>query len=374
LKEKKVRVYTRLVFNMQRKTVSELIKKGRDQGFLTQDDILEVFSDAEERISELDELYEKLLAENIDVFESVTPEETDTEEKLREKLEREIELLSKLEGAESTDPVRQYLREIGRVSLLTAEDEIELAKGYEKGYKRSKDKLTESNLRLVVSIAKKYIGRGLSLLDLIQEGNQGLIRAVEKYDWRKGYKFSTYATWWIRQAITRAIADQARTIRIPVHMVETINKIYRTSRRLMQELGREPTPEEIGEELEMDPDRIREIFKIAQDTTSLEAPVGEDQESLLGDFIPDENTLSPVDQASKQLLKDHLDEVLKTLSDREAKVLRLRFGLEGTKQMTLEEVGRVFGVTRERIRQIEAKALRKLKHPSRRKKLQDYLD
>jgi len=359
---------------MQRKIVGELIKKGRDQGFLTQDDILEVFSDAEERVSELDELYDKLLAENIDVFESVTPEETDTEEKLREKLEREIELLSKLEGTESTDPVRQYLREIGKVPLLTAEDEVELAKGYEKGYKRSKDKLTESNLRLVVSIAKKYIGRGLSLLDLIQEGNQGLIRAVEKYDWRKGYKFSTYATWWIRQAITRAIADQARTIRIPVHMVETINKIYRTSRRLMQELGREPTPEEIGEELEMDPDRIREIFKIAQDTTSLEAPVGEDQESLLGDFIPDENTLSPVDQASKQLLKDHLDEVLKTLSDREAKVLKLRFGLEGTKQMTLEEVGKVFGVTRERIRQIEAKALRKLKHPSRRKKLQDYLD
>ena len=360
--------------NMQRKAVVELIKKGRDQGFLTQDDILEIFQDAEDRISELDELYDKLLAENIDVFESVTPEENDTEEKLREKIEREIELLSKLEGTESTDPVRQYLREIGKVPLLTAEDEVELAKGYEKGLKRSKDKLTESNLRLVVSIAKKYIGRGLSLLDLIQEGNQGLIRAVEKYDWRKGFKFSTYATWWIRQAITRAIADQARTIRIPVHMVETINKIYRTSRRLMQELGREPTPEEIGEELEMEADRIREIFKIAQDTTSLEAPVGEDQESILGDFIPDENTLSPVDQASKQLLKDHLDEVLKTLSDREAKVLKLRFGLEGTKQMTLEEVGKVFGVTRERIRQIEAKALRKLKHPSRRKKLQDYLD
>lgn len=359
---------------MIRKAVQDLIKKGRDQGFLTQEDILEAFPDAEERIEELDELYEKLLSENTDVFESVTSEEIETDEKAQEKLDREIELLSKLEGIESTDPVRQYLREIGRVPLLGAEEEVELAKQYEKANKRAKDKLTESNLRLVVSIAKKYIGRGLSLLDLIQEGNQGLIRAVEKYDWRKGFKFSTYATWWIRQAITRAIADQARTIRIPVHMVETINKLYRTSRRLMQELGREPTPEEIGEELELDPDRVREIFKIAQETTSLEAPVGEDQESFLGDFIPDETQLSPVDQASKQLLKNHLDEVLATLSEREAKVLKLRFGLEGNKQMTLEEVGRVFGVTRERIRQIEAKALRKLKHPSRRKKLQDYLD
>jgi RNA polymerase primary sigma factor len=359
---------------MARKVINELIKKGRDQGFLTQDDILEAFPDAEDRIKELDDLYEALLAENIDVFESVSPEEIATDEKEKEKLDREIEILAKIEGIESTDPVRQYLREIGKVPLLDAEEEIELAKRFEKADKRAKDKLTESNLRLVVSIAKKYIGRGLSLLDLIQEGNQGLIRAVEKYDWRKGYKFSTYATWWIRQAITRAIADQARTIRIPVHMVETINKLYRTSRRLMQELGREPTPEEIGEELELEPDRVREIFKIAQETTSLEAPVGEDKESFLGDFIPDESQLSPVDQASKQLLKDHLDEVLATLSEREAKVLKLRFGLEGNKQMTLEEVGKVFGVTRERIRQIEAKALRKLKHPSRRKKLQDYLE
>jgi RNA polymerase primary sigma factor len=359
---------------MQRKVVQKLTKKGQEQGFLTQEQILEVFPDAEKRIKELDDFYEKLLGKNIDVFESVSAEEIVSDEKEKEKVERELEVLLKLGGAESTDPVRQYLREIGKVPLLTAEEEVELAKAYEKRDRKAKEKLTVSNLRLVVSIAKKYIGRGLSLLDLIQEGNQGLIRAVEKYDWRRGFKFSTYATWWIRQAITRAIADQARTIRIPVHMVETINKLYRTSRRLMQDLGREPTPEEIGEELELGPDRVREIFKIAQEVASLETPVGDDKESFLGDFIPDESQLSPVDQASKQLLKDHLDEVLHTLSDREARVLKLRFGLEENKQMTLEEVGRVFGVTRERIRQIEAKALRKLKHPSRRKKLQDYLE
>ncbi|MBU0569268.1 RNA polymerase sigma factor RpoD [Patescibacteria group bacterium] len=357
-----------------KKQIISLIKKGRDQGFLTQDDILEVFPNAEKRLDELDELYDKLLSEGIDVFESVVADELDNDDKVKERLEREIQILSKLSGAESTDPVRQYLREIGRVPLLIAEEEVELAKRNEKHQKYAKDKLTQSNLRLVVSIAKKYIGRGLSLLDLIQEGNQGLIRAVEKYDWRRGYKFSTYATWWIRQAITRAIADQARTIRIPVHMVETINKLYRISRRLMQTLGREPTAEEIAEEAEIDANRVREIFKIAQEVTSLEAPVGEDKESFLGDFIPDDSQLSPVDVASKQLLKDHLDEVLHTLSDREARVLRLRFGLEENKQMTLEEVGKVFGVTRERIRQIEAKALRKLKHPSRRKKLQDYLE
>lgn len=359
---------------MLSKQVTQLIKTGKDQGFLTQEDILEVFPNAENKIKELDELYEKLLNEGVDVFDSVASEEIGVTDADKEKMEKEIQILSQLAGSDSTDPVRQYLREIGKVPLLIAEEEIELAKRSEKGDRKAKDKLTESNLRLVVSIAKKYIGRGLSLLDLIQEGNQGLIRAVEKYDWRRGFKFSTYATWWIRQAITRAIADQARTIRIPVHMVETINKLYRTSRRLMQELGREPTAEEIGKETELEPDRVREIFKIAQEVTSLEAPVGEEKESMLGDFIPDENTLSPVDQASKQLLKDHLDEVLDTLSDREARVLKLRFGLEENKQMTLEEVGKVFGVTRERIRQIEAKALRKLRHPSRRKKLHDYLE
>ena len=335
---------------------------------------MEVFPDAEGRVMELDDLYDRLLSESIDVFESVTPEEIETDEKAQEKLDREIEILSKLEGAESTDPVRQYLREIGRVPLLDAEQEVELAKRYEKADKRAKDKLTESNLRLVVSIAKKYIGRGLSLLDLIQEGNQGLIRAVEKYDWRKGYKFSTYATWWIRQAITRAIADQARTIRIPVHMVETINKLIRTQRKLMQDLGREPTDEEVGKELELTAERVREILKISQKTTSLETPIGEDDDSLLGDFIADEGQISPYEATTKQLMLENVEEVLSTLTDREAKVLKMRFGLHGAKALTLEEVGREFGVTRERIRQIESKALRKLRHPSRRKKLQDYLE
>lgn len=359
---------------MLRKVVEDLLKKAKEQGFLTQEEILENYPDAEKRIEELDGLYATLLHEGIDVFESVAADDDDVTRQSQEAIEQEIEVLSRLEGAESTDPVRQYLREIGKYPLLDAEEEIELAKAFEKASKRAKDKLIESNLRLVVSIAKKYIGRGLSLLDLIQEGNQGLIRAVEKYDWRRGFKFSTYATWWIRQAITRAIADQARTIRIPVHMVETINKLYRTSQRLMQDLGREPTHEEIGEELEITADRVREIFKISQEVTSLSTPVGEDEDSTLGDFIPDEKNSSPVDSASRQLLKDHLEEVLAGLSEREAKVLTLRFGLDGGQQRTLEEVGKVFGVTRERIRQIEAKALRKLRHPSRRKALQDYLE
>src|SRR3989344_294308 len=357
-----------------RKSTLDLFDKGKSQGFLTQDEILEVFPNAEDRIEELDELYFQLIAEGVDVFESVTESDLVDETKSLDVLEREIEALTRLDAGASTDPVRQYLREIGRFRLLTPEEEVDLAKKNENSDRRAKEKLTQSNLRLVVSIAKKYVGRGLTLLDLIQEGNQGLIRAVEKYDWRKGFKFSTYATWWIRQAITRAIADQARTIRIPVHMVETINKLFHTSRRLMQELGREPTAEEIGEELELSADRVREIFKIAQEVTSIDAKVGDDEDSFLGDFIEDTSQPSPVDQASRELLKESLEEVLSSLSDREAKVLRLRFGLNGSKPMTLEEVGREFGVNRERIRQIEAKALRKLKHPSRRKKLQDYLE
>lgn len=357
-----------------RKPTQNILDKGEKQGFLTQEEILQVFPDAEDRLDELDYLYTLLLEKNVDVFESVTEDSFAEDIKSPMDLEREIEVLTRFDEGVSTDPVRQYLREIGRVRLLTPEEEVELAKRNEKKDKKAKEVLTESNLRLVVSIAKKYVGRGLSLLDLIQEGNQGLIRAVEKYDWRRGYKFSTYATWWIRQAITRAIADQARTIRIPVHMVETINKLFHTSRRLMQELGREPTAEEIGEELEITPDRVREIFKIAQEVTSIDAKVGDDEDSFLGDFIEDTSQPSPVDQASRELLKESLEEVLGTLSDREARVLRFRFGLNGSKPMTLEEVGREFGVTRERIRQIEAKALRKLKHPSRRKKLQDYLE
>jgi RNA polymerase primary sigma factor len=355
------------------KELSKLIEKGEKQGFLTQDEILEFFPDAELRIEELDNFYANLLAKGIDVFETVTEEDMVEEEKSVAGLTKELDALATLESKALTDPVRMYLKEIGRINLLTAEEEIRLAQDIEKGSRAARKKLIESNLRLVVSIAKKYIGRGMSFLDLIQEGNQGLMRAVEKYDWRRGYKFSTYATWWIRQAITRAIADQARTIRIPVHMVETINKLIRTQRKLMQELGRDPTPEEIGEEMEILPERVREIFKIAQETTSLEKPVGDEEDSLLGDFIPSD-TPAPYEVASKQLLKENIDEVLQSLNEREAKVLKMRFGLDGYRAMTLEEVGREFKVTRERIRQIEAKALRKLKHPSRRKKLHDYLE
>jgi RNA polymerase primary sigma factor len=357
----------------KRKTeIDKLIAKGKDQGFITQEEILQLFPDAENRIEELDELYDKFLVEGIDVFETVTEEEISEDEKTVNALSKELEVLATLEDKTLTDPVRMYLKEIGRIPLLTAEEEIDLAQKTEKGDRRAKDKLIQSNLRLVVSIAKKYVGRGMNFLDLIQEGNQGLMRAVERYDWRRGYKFSTYATWWIRQAITRAIADQARVIRIPVHMVEVINKLVKASRKLAQDLGREPTPEEIGKELELSPDRVREIFKISRDTTSLEKPVGDEEDSLLGDFIASDQP-TPYDAASKQLLKENIEEVLATLSDREARVLKMRFGLDGHHPMTLEEVGREFGVTRERIRQIEAKALRRLKHPSRRKKLQDYL-
>ncbi|HUW24611.1 MAG TPA: RNA polymerase sigma factor RpoD [Patescibacteria group bacterium] len=355
------------------KAVKKLFEKGKKEGFITQEEVLTVFPFAEDYLEELDEFYSKVIDEGIDIFESISEEELKETERMAKDFAREIEVLSALEAPSVADPVRMYLREIGRIPLLTAAEEIDLAQRIEKGDMAAKKKLTESNLRLVVSIAKRYVGRGLTLLDLIQEGNQGLIRAVEKYDWRRGYKFSTYATWWIRQAITRAIADQARTIRVPVHMVETINKLMRTSRKLMQELGRDPTPEEIGKIMEISATKVREILKIAQGTTSLEAPVGDEEDSLLGDFIAD-TAPSPYDTASKQLLKDNIREVLETLSPREAKVLVYRFGLEGGRPMTLEEVGKKFGVTRERIRQIEAKALRKLKHPSRRKKLQDYLE
>ncbi len=353
-------------------SVKDLLTLGRDQGFITQDDILSVFPEAEKHIPEIEDLFDKLNRANIDVFETVSEEE-DAAKPVSE-LEKELEALAAAGVGEVSDPVRMYLREIGKVPLLTFAQEIDLAKKFERNDKAAKKKLIESNLRLVVSIAKKYVGRGMSLLDLIQEGNQGLIRAVEKYDWRKGFKFSTYATWWIRQAITRAIADQARTIRIPVHMVETINRFIRISRRLMQDLGREPTPEEVAEAMQVDVAKIREIVKISQEPTSLEAPVGDEEDSHLGDFIQDTTQPTPYDAATRQLLKEHMEEVLSTLSDREKKVLILRFGLDDGRPRTLEEVGREFAVTRERIRQIEAKALRKLRHPSRSKKLKDYLE
>ena len=354
-------------------SAATLIKQGKSNGFVTQEDILKIFPKPELNIVDLDALYDKLIRSSIDVFETTS---LDIEQEARKSivdLEKEIEALVRASDEGVSDPVRMYLKEIGRIPLLTFADEISLAKRYEKGDRKAKKKLIESNLRLVVSIAKKYIGRGMSLLDLIQEGNQGLIRAVEKYDWRKGYKFSTYATWWIRQAITRAIADQARTIRIPVHMVETINRFARISRRLMQDLGREPTPEEIAKSMEIDVVKVREIMKVSQEPTSLETPVGDEDDSHLGDFISDPGP-TPYDQTSRQLLKEHMEEVLATLSDREKKVLILRFGLEDGRPRTLEEVGAQFGVTRERIRQIEAKALRKLRHPSRSKKLKDYLE
>lgn len=350
----------------------KLLKLGKERGFVTQEEILQVFPKPEEQITTLDEFYIKLIEAGIDVFET-TAEELAEDEKISTDLEKELEMLASLEGGPITDPIRQYLREIGRVSLLTAVEEIELAKKTEKGEKAAKSRLISANLRLVVSIAKKYVGRGMSLLDLIEEGNIGLMRAVEKYDWRRGFKFSTYATWWIRQAITRAIADQARTIRIPVHMVETINRFNRTQRRLMQELGREPTPEEVAEALGIDPSKAREIIKVSQEPTSLATKVGDEEDSELGDFIESPG-LKPDEQATRELLKGHLEEVLDTLSPREKRVLQLRFGLEDGRQRTLEEVGREFGVTRERIRQIEAKAIRKLKHPTRAKKLRGYLE
>ncbi len=355
------------------KSIKELLKSGLENGFVTQDDILYLFPEPEKKIEKLDALYEKLIRKKIDIFETTSKDEEEETKKAITELEKELTILSHLSESQSLDPVRTYLREIGRIRLLTFEEEISLAQRIERKSEAAKKKLIESNLRLVVSVAKKYIGRGLTFLDLIQEGNQGLIKAVNKYDWRRGYKFSTYATWWIRQAITRAIADQARTIRIPVHMVETINRFYKTARKLMQDLGREPIIDEIAKAMDLEPSKIREIIKISQEPTSLETPVGDDNESRLGDFIQDAAAPNPYDSASRELLKEHLESVLSTLSDREKRVLIMRFGLDGGRPKTLEEVGREFKVTRERIRQIEAKALRKLKHPSRSKKLKDYL-
>jgi len=373
LKEEEIKQSPKGSTPLDQKLVKKLLEKGKREGFITQEEVALAFPFAEEYLEALDDFYIKAMDAGIDIFDNISEEELKESEKLSKNFAKEIELLSTLDSPSVSDPVRMYLREIGRIPLINADQEVDLAQKIEKNNLAAKKKLTESNLRLVVSIAKRYVGRGLTLLDLIQEGNQGLIRAVEKYDWRRGFKFSTYATWWIRQAITRAIADQARTIRVPVHMVETINRLMRTSRKLMQDLGRDPTPEEVGKEMLISPIKVREILKVAQGTTSLEAPVGDEEDSLLGDFIAD-TAPSPYDTASKQLLKDNIREVLATLSPREASVLMYRFGLEGGRPMTLEEVGKKFGVTRERIRQIEAKALRKLKHPSRRKKLQDYLE
>ncbi len=348
--------------------IETLLAQGQEQGFVTQQDIAKVFGEAEDNIEELDELYAALLENNIEIADKADADWEEAAEAEPAAVESD-EYVKDI----ADDSVRLYLREIGRVPLLTAAEEVELAKRIEKGDKEAKDKMVEANLRLVVSIAKKYIGRGLDLLDLIQEGSSGLLRAVEKFDYTKGYKFSTYATWWIRQAITRAIADQARTIRIPVHMVETINKLIRTQRRLVQELGREPLPEEIAVEMEMDVDKVNHIIKIKQDIVSLEAPVGEEDDSKLGDFIEDEDSVSPEEAATYQLLKEHVNSVLALLTPREQKILRMRFGLEDGRSHTLEEVGQEFGVTRERIRQIEAKALAKLRKHRESKKLKDYL-
>ncbi len=348
--------------------VKDLLEKGKKKGMLTMNEVAEAFEEVEIMPDKMERIYDILEKEGIEIFEDM--EKTDDIEVTKE----ELEDLSVPDGINIDDHVKMYLKEIGKVDLLSSEEEQQLAKKMSEGDEEAKKRLAEANLRLVVSIAKRYVGRGMMFLDLIQEGNLGLIKAVDKFDYTKGYKFSTYATWWIRQAITRAIADQARTIRIPVHMVETINKLSRVNRQLVQEYGREPTPEELAKELGMPVERVRDILKISQDPVSLETPIGEEEDSHLGDFIPDDDAPAPSDAASFVLLKEQLVEVLKTLTPREAKVLKLRFGLEDGRQRTLEEVGSQFRVTRERIRQIEAKALRKLRHPSRSKKLKDYLD
>ena len=367
--------------------LKNLISKGKKKGALTYKEIMDALQTIELSPEQIDEIYEAFAQCGVEIIndpikdvlkEDPTIDVSDVELEepvINDEDVEEVEIdLSIPEGIAIDDPVRMYLKEIGRVPLLTAEEEIQLAKRIEEGDEYAKRRLTEANLRLVVSIAKRYVGRGMLFLDLIQEGNLGLLKAVEKFDYRKGYKFSTYATWWIRQAITRAIADQARTIRIPVHMVETINKLHRVSRRLLQEFGRDPVPEEIALEMEMPVERVREIMKVAQEPVSLETPIGEEEDSHLGDFIEDEEAPAPPDAASFRLLREQLQEVLYTLAPREEKVLRLRFGIDDGRARTLEEVGQQFGVTRERIRQIEAKALRKLRHPSRSKKLKDFLE
>ena len=375
-----------------REVVKELIAKGKRKGSLTYSEVADSLQAIDLDPDQMEEVYDSLMEAGIEVVgdrpedgvaddDAAAVDEADVDPPAEPEADadaasgEDIDLdLSVPEGIAIDDPVRMYLKEIGRVPLLTAGEEIEYAERIEKGDEEAKRRLAEANLRLVVSIAKRYVGRGMQFLDLIQEGNLGLIKAVEKFDYRKGFKFSTYATWWIRQAITRAIADQARTIRIPVHMVETINKLIRVTRQLVQELGREPTPEEIAERMDIPVERVREIQKIAQEPVSLETPIGEEEDSHLGDFIEDHEAPAPAEAASFTLLKEQLEEVLESLTPREEKVLRLRFGLDDGRARTLEEVGQVFGVTRERIRQIEAKALRKLRHPSRSKKLKDYLD
>ena len=359
--------------------MNELVALGKKKkSILDVQEINDFFADMELSAEQMEKVFEYLEGHNIDVLRITadTDDDVDIDNMIAEEEEVDMENidLSVPEGVSIEDPVRMYLKEIGKVPLLSAEREIELAKRMEEGDEDAKKELAEANLRLVVSIAKRYVGRGMLFLDLIQEGNLGLIKAVEKFDYHKGYKFSTYATWWIRQAITRAIADQARTIRIPVHMVETINKLIRVSRQLLQELGREPLPEEIAKELDMPVERVREILKISQEPVSLETPIGEEEDSHLGDFIQDDNVPVPAEAAAQTLLKEQLDEVLDTLTEREQKVLRLRFGMNDGRARTLEEVGKEFDVTRERIRQIEAKALRKLRHPSRSRKLRAYLD
>ncbi len=348
--------------DFQMSVVKKLIEKGKRTGSIAEKEILDELQEIDLSPEQIDKIYETLEALNIEIIGDVEEEE-----------EEEVDL-SVPEGVAIDDPVRMYLKEIGKVPLLNSEQEVTLAKRIEAGDEQAAKELAEANLRLVVSIAKRYVGRGMLFLDLIQEGNLGLIKAVEKFDFTKGFKFSTYATWWIRQAITRAIADQARTIRIPVHMVETINKLIRIERQLLQELGRAPQAEEIAEIMEMPPEKVREIMKIAQEPVSLETPIGEEEDSHLGDFIPDDDALAPAEAAAFTMLKEQLISVLDTLTPREEKVLRLRFGLDDGRSRTLEEVGKEFNVTRERIRQIEAKALRKLRHPSRSKKLKDYLD